>query len=188
MAALFYGQARASGEDVSKLSEVLGIPTAPLEAELAGFPDRGRTVELPPKEPLIYRLFEIIQNYGYAYKAVLNEKFGDGIMSAVTFSTKVDKETDDTGDWVLITLRGKWCVGPRRGRAVGMAFTDAVRVRRPGCRTRASRRRRAYRLQPWPGGLGVRCSMYLHVHSGRAIWGTSEMDVQLRRQVTAPTA
>jgi len=58
----------------------------------------------------VYRLYEIVQNYGYAYKAVLNEKFGDGIMSAISFSTKVEKETDDKGDWVKITLRGKWYV------------------------------------------------------------------------------
>ena len=53
-----------------------------------------------------------MQNYGYAYKAVLNEKFGDGIMSAIAFSTKVEKETDKDGNnWAVITLRGKWYVG-----------------------------------------------------------------------------
>ena len=67
---------------------------------------------MPPKEPLIYRLYEIVQNYGYAYKAILNEKFGDGIMSAIAFSTKVEKETDKDGNnWAVITLRGKWYVG-----------------------------------------------------------------------------
>lgn len=65
-------------------------------------------MEMPPKEPLIYRLYEIVQNYGYAYKAVMNEKFGDGIMSAITFSTKVEKEVDEKGEWCKITLRGKW--------------------------------------------------------------------------------
>jgi len=40
---------------------------------------------------------------------VLNEKFGDGIMSAISFSTNVKKETDEAGNpWVVITLRGKW--------------------------------------------------------------------------------
>jgi cyanate lyase len=63
---------------------------------------------MPPTEPLIYRLYEIVQNYGYAYKAVLNEKFGDGIMSAISFSTKVEKEVDEQGTWAVITLRGKW--------------------------------------------------------------------------------
>lgn len=33
---------------------------------------------------------------------------GDGIMSAISFSTKVEKETDEKGDWAVITLRGKW--------------------------------------------------------------------------------
>lgn len=66
---------------------------------------------MPPVEPLIYRLYEIVQNYGYAYKAILNEKFGDGIMSAICFSTNVEKEVDDAGaSWVVITLKGKWYV------------------------------------------------------------------------------
>ncbi|CAO2651982.1 Nn.00g002650.m01.CDS01 [Neocucurbitaria sp. VM-36] len=108
IAALFYGQAMASPEDIKKLSEVLDIPAETLESQLSGFPDRGRSLEMPPKDPLVYRLYEIVQNYGYAYKAVLNEKFGDGIMSAISFSTKIEKETDDKGDWAKITLRGKW--------------------------------------------------------------------------------
>jgi len=108
IAALFYGQAKATNEDIKKLSEVLGIDEAKLNAEIGGWPDRGRSIEMPPKDPLVYRLYEIVQNYGLAYKAVLNEKFGDGIMSAISFSTKVEKETDEKGDWVKITLRGKW--------------------------------------------------------------------------------
>lgn len=111
VAALFYGQARASKEDITKLSSVLGVDEAKLTQELGGFPDRGRTLDMPPKDPLIYRLYEIVQNYGYAYKAILNEKFGDGIMSAIAFSTKVEKEVDDKGvEWVNISMRGKWLV------------------------------------------------------------------------------
>ncbi|OBT58732.1 cyanate hydratase [Pseudogymnoascus sp. 24MN13] len=87
VAALFYGQAAASQEDVEKLSNLLGIPLPTLESQL----------------------YEIVQNYGYAYKAVLNEKFGDGIMSAIAFETKVDKEVDESGNaWAIITLKGKW--------------------------------------------------------------------------------
>jgi cyanate lyase len=108
VAALFYGQAQASPEDVAKLSQILSIPESKLAEQLLGFPDRGRAGPMPPVEPLIYRLYEIVQNYGYAYKAVLNEKFGDGIMSAISFSTKVEKEVDDKGEWAVITLRGKW--------------------------------------------------------------------------------
>ncbi|KAI1824697.1 cyanate hydratase [Xylaria intraflava] len=109
VAALFYGQAQASPEDINKLSNLLGIPIGALEASMGGFPDRGRAGPMPPVEPLIYRLYEIVQNYGYAFKGVINEKFGDGIMSAIAFSSKVEKEVDNDGvTWVNITLRGKW--------------------------------------------------------------------------------
>ena len=109
VAALFYGQARADASDIPKLARILHIPETELKEQLLGFPDRGRAGPMPPVEPLIYRLYEIVQNYGYAYKAVMNEKFGDGIMSAICFSSKVEKEVDDKGDtYAVITMRGKW--------------------------------------------------------------------------------
>ena len=97
VAALFYGQAQASDGDIEKLSALLGFSKASLEASMGGFPDRGRAGPMPPVEPLIYRLYEIVQNYGYAFKGVINEKFGDGIMSAIAFSSKVEKEVDQEG-------------------------------------------------------------------------------------------
>ncbi|KAI5310436.1 Cyanate hydratase [Ascosphaera atra] len=109
VAAIFYGSAKASPEDIQKLADLLELDHATLKRQLSGFPERGRNVPMPPRDPLIYRLYEVIQNYGYAYKAVLNEKFGDGIMSAITFSSKVDKETDEQGNnWAVITMKGKW--------------------------------------------------------------------------------
>jgi cyanate lyase len=109
VAALFYGQAQASPEDVDKLSALLEVPRDAIAAQMMGFPDRGRAGPMPPVEPLIYRLYEIVQNYGYAYKAIFNEKFGDGIMSAICFTTKVEKEVEEDGStWAVITLRGKW--------------------------------------------------------------------------------
>ncbi|AEO56180.1 hypothetical protein MYCTH_2300787 [Thermothelomyces thermophilus ATCC 42464] len=110
VAAIFYGQARASPEDVDKLVRLLGLSAeSNVAAQMMGFPDRGRAGPMPPVEPLIYRLYEIVQNYGYAFKAVINEKFGDGIMSAICFNSKVEKEVDETGTpWVVITLKGKW--------------------------------------------------------------------------------
>ncbi|KAK3901153.1 cyanate lyase C-terminal domain-containing protein [Staphylotrichum tortipilum] len=110
VAALFYGQAQASPEEVVQLTQLLGLShESPVASQMMGFPDRGRAGPMPPVEPLIYRLYEIVQNYGYAYKAVLNEKFGDGIMSAICFNSKVEKEVDENGaPWVVITLKGKW--------------------------------------------------------------------------------
>ncbi|KEZ43509.1 hypothetical protein SAPIO_CDS4405 [Scedosporium apiospermum] len=109
IAALFYGQLPASPADVDALSAALDIPRDTLlQSGVTGFPDRGRVAPMPPSEPFVYRLYEIVRNYGYAFKAVVNEKFGDGIMSAIAFSSKVEKEEDENGTWVVITLRGKW--------------------------------------------------------------------------------
>jgi cyanate lyase len=111
VAAMFYGQAAASASDVQLLEATFELTRAQvvqLNREMTSFPDRGHSMPMPPREPLIYRLYEIVQNYGMAYKAVINEMFGDGIMSAIAFSTNVKKETDDKGDWVVITMRGKW--------------------------------------------------------------------------------
>lgn len=59
VAAMFYGQAKASEEDVKRLSELLGLDHDQLRVNMYAWPDRGRTIDLPPKEPLIYRLFEM---------------------------------------------------------------------------------------------------------------------------------
>jgi cyanase len=121
----------ASSEDIQKLSEILEIDAGKLGSQLSGFPSRGGTLEMPPKDPTIYRLYEIVQNYGQAYKAVMHEKFGDGIMSAISFSTKVEKEKDDKGEWAKITLRGKWYV-------CGIICWGNTNCW-PGCHTRDSR-------------------------------------------------
>ncbi|KMU81453.1 cyanate hydratase [Coccidioides immitis RMSCC 3703] len=47
-AAIFYGQAKASKEDIIKLAELLRLPATALEMQMGGFPDRGRSVEMPP--------------------------------------------------------------------------------------------------------------------------------------------
>ena len=85
------------------------MPEPTLAAALGGFPLRGAVAEMPPTEPFVYRLYEIVRNYGYVYKAVVNERFGDGIMSAVCFGTEVGREVDESGaEWVVLTMRGKW--------------------------------------------------------------------------------
>jgi len=61
-----------------------------------------------PTDPLIYRFYEIMQVYGIPMKAVIHEKFGDGIMSAIDFTLTVDKENDPKGDRVKITMNGKF--------------------------------------------------------------------------------
>lgn len=129
VAAIFYGQAQTTSEDAEKLADILGVDKSTLSKQLAGYPFRGQVMDMPPKEPLIYRLYEIVQNYGYAYKAVLNEKFGDGIMSAISFSTKVEKETDKDGNnWAVITLRGKWYVNALESVSLAKRLITSYRL------------------------------------------------------------
>lgn len=61
-----------------------------------------------PTDPLIYRLYEVVGVYGETLKEVIQEKFGDGIMSAIDFSMDVDKVEDPKGDRVILTLNGKF--------------------------------------------------------------------------------
>jgi hypothetical protein len=40
---------------------------------------------MPPTDPLIYRPYELVMLNGPAWKALIEEEFGDGIMSAIDF-------------------------------------------------------------------------------------------------------
>ncbi|ORE01983.1 cyanate hydratase [Rhizopus microsporus var. microsporus] len=111
VAAIFYGQAKPTDEQIEKLSVVLNIPTQHIQEILGGhyYPTRGGSLmSIPPSDPTLYRLFEMIQVYGYPIKAIIHEKFGDGIMSAIDFTAHVDKVEDPNGDRVKITLDGKF--------------------------------------------------------------------------------
>jgi cyanate lyase len=46
--------------------------------------------------------------YGTSLKDVIQEKFGDGIMSAIDFTIDVRKEPDPKGDRVVVTMNGKF--------------------------------------------------------------------------------
>lgn len=106
IASLFYGQARASQDEANKLLSALGL-SQDLAEELMDFPSKGLG-PVVPTDPLIYRFYEIMQVYGMPLKAVIHEKFGDGIMSAIDFTVNVDKEDDPKGERVKITMCGKF--------------------------------------------------------------------------------
>lgn len=106
VAALFYQQARASPEQAEKLMEVLGLETSSVSL-LKDFPVKGLG-PVVPTDPLIYRFYEIMQIYGFPLKDVIQEKFGDGIMSAIDFTMDVDKVEDPKGDRVKVTMNGKF--------------------------------------------------------------------------------
>ncbi|OWZ44098.1 cyanate hydratase [Cryptococcus neoformans C23] len=78
-----------------------------------GMITRGATFEVPPKDPVLYRLYEVLVVYGYSYKALIYEKFGDGIMSAIDFRTSLERKKDPKGDRVVITMDGKASLSPQ---------------------------------------------------------------------------
>ena len=107
VASLFYGQATASGEEANILINALDLQSE-LEDQLTTPPVKGCLDPVIPTDPLIYRFYEIMQVYGLPMKDVIQEKFGDGIMSAIDFSIEVDKVEDPKGDRVLVKMCGKF--------------------------------------------------------------------------------
>ncbi|MBD2729801.1 cyanase [Nostoc sp. FACHB-892] len=106
IAALFYRQASASEEEAKLLVEALGLDVTCIK-ELTEYPVKGLG-PVVPTDPLIYRFYEIMQVYGFPIKAVIHDKFGDGIMSAIDFTLDVEKEKDPKGDRVKIIMSGKF--------------------------------------------------------------------------------
>ena len=107
VASLFYGQSTASDEESDKLLTTLGLGTE-LKEVLTTPPVKGSLDPVIPTDPLIYRFYEIMQVYGMPMKDVIQEKFGDGIMSAIDFTINVDKVEDPKGDRVKVSMCGKF--------------------------------------------------------------------------------
>ena len=101
VASLFYGQSTAS------VAEAQNLDPAITEA-LQSYPTKGSLEPVIPTDPLIYRFYEIMQVYGMPMKDVIQEKFGDGIMSAIDFTLNIDKVEDPAGDRVKVTMCGKF--------------------------------------------------------------------------------
>lgn len=106
LASACLGMNSASRANAMAIVELLGL-TEEIAESLMAFPTKVWT-QAVPTDPLIYRLYEIVGVYGETLKQVIQEKFGDGIMSAIDFSMDVDKEENPKGDRVVLTLNGKF--------------------------------------------------------------------------------
>ena len=107
IASVFYRQATASPEEAKQIIEAIGADESLID-ELTICPLKGSLEPVIPTDPLIYRFYEIMQVYGMPLKAVIQEKFGDGIMSAIDFTLDVEKVEDPKGDRVKVTMCGKF--------------------------------------------------------------------------------
>lgn len=89
-----------------KLCALLELPDT-AKKTLMEYPTKSWERDVP-QDPLVYRLYEIVGVYGETLKEVIQEKFGDGIMSAIDFSMEVEKEENPKGDRVVLTMNGKF--------------------------------------------------------------------------------
>ena len=94
----------AQAEAVGKLFDL----TADDILWLQRVPYKGSLSTAIPTDPLIYRLYELVNVYGTTIKELIHEEFGDGIMSAIDFSMDLTREADPKGDRVRIVMSGKF--------------------------------------------------------------------------------
>jgi cyanate lyase len=88
-------------------------------AMLNEVPYRG--TPMPPTDPLLYRFYELVMVNGPAWKALIEEEFGDGIMSAIDFDFDIEREPNPKGDRVRITMSGKFLPYKYYGNEQGIA-------------------------------------------------------------------
>ncbi|CAH9109326.1 unnamed protein product [Cuscuta europaea] len=108
VAQLLKCQAQLKPETASKLQAALPLLTV----------DHLQQMMLPPmrsydptliQDPCVYRLNEAVMHFGESIKEIINEEFGDGIMSAIDFYCSVDKlKGVDGNDRVVVTFDGKY--------------------------------------------------------------------------------
>jgi cyanate lyase len=99
------GQMKLAKPQAAKAADLFGLSKAET-ALLNEVPLRGSP--MPPTDPLIYRFYELVMVNGPAWKALIEEEFGDGIMSAIDFDLQLERQPDPKGDRVKITMSGKF--------------------------------------------------------------------------------
>jgi cyanate lyase len=90
-----------------KAASLFGLSAAE-EAMLNEVPYRGTGTPMPPTDPLIYRFYELVLVNSPAWKALIEEEFGDGIMSAIDFDMSLERLPNEKGDRVKLTMSGKF--------------------------------------------------------------------------------
>ena len=101
------GHMKLSKQQAAKAGELFGLSKTEI-AMLNEVPMRGAGTPMPPSDPLIYRFYELVMINGPAWKVLIEEEFGDGIMSAIDFNMEMEREPNAKGDRVKITMSGKF--------------------------------------------------------------------------------
>jgi cyanate lyase len=101
------GQMKLTKPQAAKAAELFSLSKAET-AMINEIPMRGTGTPMPPTDPLIYRFYEMVMVNSPAWKALIEEEFGDGIMSAIDFDMVMERVADPKGDRVKITMTGKF--------------------------------------------------------------------------------
>ena len=101
------GQMSMTPETADKAALLFGLDAAET-ALLQAIPYRGSLPAAVPTDPLIYRFYELVMVYGTTWKELIQEEFGDGIMSAIDFDMTMERQPDQKGDRVKLTMSGKF--------------------------------------------------------------------------------
>ena len=105
--AALLGQMKLPKLLAGKAAALFGL-SEPEAAMLNEAPYRGSIPSMPPTDPLIYRFYELVMVYGSTFKELIQEEFGDGIMSAIDFDMNMAREPNARGDRVKLTMSGKF--------------------------------------------------------------------------------
>jgi cyanate lyase len=105
--AALMGQISMTAEEAKAAGQKLNLSDDDMVL-LQVVPYRGSFDTDVPRDPLIYRFYEIVQVYGTTIKALIEEEFGDGIMSAIDFTMDIKREENSAGDRVRVVLDGKF--------------------------------------------------------------------------------
>ena len=110
------GQGKLVKPLARKAAGLFGL-TETEERMLNETPYRGTS--MPQTDPLIYRFYELVMVNGPAFKAIIEEEFGDGIMSAIDFDMSMERLPHPKGDRVKIVMSGKFLPYKYYGAADG---------------------------------------------------------------------
>lgn len=116
------GQMKLTKPLAAKAAELFGL-SAVETAMLNEVPMRGEGITMPPRDPLIYRFYELVMINGPAWKALIEEEFGDGIMSAIDFDMSIERQPHAKGDRVQISMSGKFLPYKYYGNEEGIQET-----------------------------------------------------------------
>src|SRR6202158_3000391 len=99
------GQMKLTKPQAANAGELFGLSKSEI-AMLNEVPMRG--MPMPPTDPLIYRFYELVMVNGPGWKALIEEGYCDGIMSAIDLYMVMERLPNPKGARVKITMSGKF--------------------------------------------------------------------------------